>query len=77
MGQNKAKTPKPQNPKTPKPRGIYLSNFIPVNVHQSVHNYVSDVAVEAEVVDAADLLIRLYFGHYYVGVLLVRPLFAE
>ena len=37
----------------------------------------SNVAVEAEVVDATYLLVRFNFRHYHVGILLVRPLFAE
>lgn len=37
----------------------------------------SNVAVEAQVVDAANLLVCLYFCHYYVRVLLVSPLFAQ
>ena len=37
----------------------------------------SNVAVKAEVVDAANLLVRLYFCHYYVRVLLISPLLAK
>ena len=37
----------------------------------------SNVAIEAKVVQAAHLLLRLYLCHYRVRVLLVSPLLAE
>lgn len=37
----------------------------------------SDVAIKAKVVDAAHLLVTLYFSHDYVCVLLVGPLLAQ
>lgn len=37
----------------------------------------SNVAIEAKVVDAAHLLVCFNFCHYYICVLLVRPLLAK
>ena len=37
----------------------------------------SNVAIEAKVVDTAHLLVGLNFCHYYVRVLLISPLFTE